>query len=131
MLPSIFAIKISSKNQSCKFCHLCRSNGWRNSVLVHDNARPHVSTLVTEYLQSKRQQVMRQSPYSPDTNLEDFWLFSKLESMRVTTSFDGEDQLRDFLLNSLRSIPKAKFPKLKQKMLEDFDDIIDASGNYV
>ena len=80
-------------NMHSKFAHNSNPLGWRNGCLIHDNARPHVSRMVRDFLQQKRLKTIRQAPYSPDFNLLDRWLFNKLENMRAKQTFQTQDEL--------------------------------------
>lgn len=115
-----------------KFIHVSSHTiGWKNACLIHDNARPHVSRLVNEFLERKRLRCIRQSPYSPDYNLEDFWLFSKLENMRQKRNFSSESELEVFLLEALSSIDSIDFLHQFEKLKLHFQNVIDASGDYL
>jgi len=70
---------------------------WENSVIQHDNARPHVSTATKHFIEEKNGHLLPQAPYSPDTNILDRFLFPKLEMERCETTFSDRDELKEFL----------------------------------
>lgn len=119
------------KNMHSKFSHDSNALGWRNGCLIHDNARPHVSKLVTDFLQQKRLRVIRQAPYSPDYNLLDRWMFNKLENMRAKQNFQTCDELREFLSASLASMNRQTFLGQCEKLKNDLTGVINAYGNYL
>ena len=47
----------------------------RDVMLHHDNAAPHKSAVVTEYLRKERIKLLPHPPYSPDIAPCDFFLF--------------------------------------------------------
>ena len=48
-------------------------------ILLHDNARPHVSMLVKTYLlETLKWKILPHSPYSPDIFLSDYHLFRSM-----------------------------------------------------
>lgn len=118
-------------NMHQKFAHQSQHIGWRNSCLIHDNARPHVAKLVTAFVQKKGMTVRCQAPYSPDFNLEDAWLFSRLENMRANTNFEDSDDLNQFLSEAMQSIPKSEFTKAFEKLKTNFAAVINANGSYI
>ena len=75
------------KNMHQKFSHQANPLSLKNSILIHDNARPHISVKTNEFLQQKRVNLIKQPPYSPNFNLLDRWLFSLLESKRNHIDF--------------------------------------------
>ena len=49
-------------------------------ILLHDNARPHVTKVVKKYLETLKWDVLSH-PYSPDIILSDYWLFRKMQQV--------------------------------------------------
>ena len=76
------------------------SVGWKNSVLVHNNALP-VSRLVRDFLSSKSLKVVRQALYSSNFSFEDFWLYLKLKALQNNHNFKNSEDLKDFLFRAL------------------------------
>jgi len=66
-------------------CLLLAAETWRfhyeqrhdKIILLHDNARPHVSKIVKKYLETLKWNVLPHSPYSPDIAPSDYWLFRR------------------------------------------------------
>jgi hypothetical protein len=114
-----------------KFVHVRPSLGWKNSVLIHDNARPHVSRHTTEFMTSKLLETLPQPAYSPDYNLLDRWMFSLLEKERVLVNFDNEDNLREFLQTTLTGLPKSDFAIQRDRLVKDLYAIADKHGDYL
>ena len=87
--------------------------------------------MVTDFLQQKCLKTIRQVPYSPDFNLLDRWLFSKLENMRAKQSFQTPEELEEFLSTTLRTISKASFTDQSEKLKKDLTAVIEAHGCYL
>src|SRR6185312_2579612 len=68
------------ENKFClKFFRILWRNTVRDVMLHHDNAAPHKSAVVTEYLRKERVKLLLHlhPPYSPDLAPCDFYLFPK------------------------------------------------------
>ena len=64
----------------------------KDMVLLWDNARLHICSRTTTFLEQVKIQQLKQSPYSPDLNICDRFLFRKLKSgMKWITLGSHED----------------------------------------
>lgn len=100
-------------------------------VLMNDNARPHTTRAVSDFLQQKGITPLKQPPYSPDYNILDRWVFSLLEKNRIHRSFDSEDNVKSYVTEQLRSLQNDDISYQFQKLKDDLQLIIDAEGNYL
>ena len=115
-----------------KFSHSGRKSlSWKNSVIIHDNARPHVSRETTSFLTQKKITVWRQPAYSPDFNACDRWLFSFFEMKRLRHEFVDRNDLHEFLRSTLSSIDLSQFICQGERLSDDLSLIISADGNYL
>lgn len=114
-----------------KFVHEQSALGWKDMILIQDNARPHTSVMTTNFIQSKGVRLLKQPPYSPDYNLCDRWLFSTLERQRKDTHFSSGRDLEEFLDKSLRELDKTALQRQWMRLKSDLAAIIDASGDYL
>jgi len=65
-----------------------------NQLLIQfDNARPHVAKKTKEFLEHRGIQTLWQSPYSPDLNLCDRWLFDRLKREMKKITFQDADEV--------------------------------------
>ena len=114
-----------------KFVHERNSLGWKDMILIQDNARPHISKKPTDFLRSKGVRVLKQPPYSPDYNLCDRWLFGTLERKRKKQNFASVHNLEEFLQEALQGLDKAAQERQWVHLKEGLTAIIDASGDYL
>jgi len=54
-------------------------------ILLHNNARPHVTKVIKKYLETLKWCVLPHPPYSPNISPSDYWLFRRIQ--QVTGSF--------------------------------------------
>lgn len=105
---------------------------FENMSLIQDNARPHVSRQTLDFIGQKNIRLLKQPPYSPDTNMCDRFIFPCLEALRANKqNFDGREDLSNFLSNELPNFTANKMRKAFDKMKEDFQKIIDNDGHYL
>jgi len=104
------------------------SQGVRDMLLLHDNARPHVHSNVRNFLQSKGLGEIDHSPYSPDLAPCDFWLFDYIKER-----LDDEpcaETLATSVTNILHSIPATEYHKTFKKYIERLELCVLAEGDY-
>ena len=95
----------------------------QNMQVINDNARPHTVNLTTNILTNKNIKMIKHSPYSPDPNLCNRFVFPRLESIRNRLDFVNTEDLQQFLNDQL--------PTFTRPMKKDLQAIIDAEGCYL
>jgi len=83
-------------------------------MLHHDNAPPHASLLIREFLVKQETIVMPQPPYSPDLAPADFFLFQKLKSTLKGRRFQTVEEIKENSQQDLRPIPQNTFQEAFQ-----------------
>lgn len=96
-----------------------------------DNARPHKSRLTTQFFTERRIQTLWQSPYSPDLNLCDRFLFDWLKRELRKEDFTSHEQVEASALQHLRSLTETTLSRELQRLLDHCDSIIENMGDYV
>ncbi|XP_066123625.1 intron Large complex component GCFC2 isoform X4 [Saccopteryx bilineata] len=71
------------------------------TILLHDNARPHVAQVVKAALQKLEWEVLKHPPYSPDLALTDYHLFRSLSNHMKGVTFDNKEVLKTGSTTSL------------------------------
>lgn len=100
----------------------------RGIQVHHDNARPHVSGIVLDYLCEVKLNVMAHPPYSPDLAPSDFWLFTRLK--RNLSTYPDARSLARAITMELDSIPIEEYQKTFHKWIERMKLCVEHQGNY-
>lgn len=100
-----------------------RTHQWRAGtfILHDDNARPHRSDPVLQFLHGRHARVLDHPPYSPDLAPADFFLFPRVKKELRGIRFDDLDSLEECCDDVLGRITQAEFQeavitKWKQRM---------------
>ncbi|VVC30765.1 Transposase, type 1,Winged helix-turn-helix DNA-binding domain [Cinara cedri] len=95
-------------------------------ILLHDNARPHVSKVVKTYLETLKSDILPHPPYSPDIAPSDFYLF------RVTTHDLTEQHFRSYAeaKNWIDSWIVSKDEQFFQKLPQKWQKVVASDGKY-
>ena len=88
----------------------------KDSLFQTDNARPHSSSLTQDYLAQRGISVVHQSPYSPDLNNGDRYLFGAIKQDLTNEDFDGPEAVGNAIQRSIWQIPEnTLFDQLKKQ----------------
>ena len=74
-----------------------------------DNSRPHTAALTQQYLSASGCQVLPQSPYPPDFNAFDGFLFRRLQDGVRELSFGSSNEGVSHVTRWMRSLPPLYF----------------------
>lgn len=114
---------------------------WRklrqNPIKLHevlwmwDNARPHASRAVTQFFQQRDVTTVFQSPYSPDFNLCDRFIFSWLKSDFAQREFASHTEVEEAATRWARGLSEDSLLNEVQKLIDHCQRVIDCAGDYV
>ena len=107
-----------------------RLPAWEMTI-QHDNARPHVAQLVRNWLENHHVTLLKQPPYSPDTNLMDRYIFRNYECYRRGINFADAEEVRHNFRAYLDSTSEAKLSDEFETFKNHLQKIIEANGCYV
>jgi transposase len=96
-----------------------------------DNARPHSAKMTKEFLERRQVTSVWQSPYSPDLNLCDRFLFRWLKADLGKQVFSNHKEVEEASLQALRLIPEDSLVAEVEKLLAHCQSVIDIAGEYV
>ena len=96
-----------------------------------DNARPHAAKLIQDFLQHRQTRVLWQSPYSPDLNLCDRFLFRWLKSELRKTVFHSAEEVETNSLQVLRSVSEDAMRREVDNLIDHCQLVIEANGDYI
>jgi len=100
-------------------------------ILMHDNARPHVAETIISHVNRNQYKLLKQAPYSPDTNLCDRLVFPAMEMKRSHTLLLGKNAVNTFISEFLADFSITGFFNAKQALLRDLHKIVENDGEYL
>ena len=100
-------------------------------ILHYDNARPHTSQKVFDYLRSHNIEKAPHPPFSPDIAPSDFFLFGHVKFLLTGKSFRTEEDLFVAINEILMSIPKNFLMDAFSNWEKRLDAVISSKGNYL
>lgn len=66
----------------------------KGPILLHDNARPHVSQITVQKLNELSVEVLPHPPYSPDLSPTDYHFFKHFDNFLTGRTFANHDQAK-------------------------------------
>ena len=118
------------KNAVVKFRKDRRRISLKDILWIHDNARPHSSVLTSDFFATKNMTLVKQSPYSPDLNQCDRWLFKYLKKTLKEQQFTDLCGVVDYASSVLRQISADKLRNEYFKYISHCEHVIQAHGDY-
>lgn len=106
---------------------LWKEKSWK---LHHDNAPPHTSILVRNFLDKNNTSLIEQPPYSPDLAPCDFFLFPKMKKALKGKHFETIEEIKAKSLEQLNDVPKEAFQKCFEDLKKRWHKCILSDGNY-
>ena len=76
----------------------------KNLMLMWDNARPHAAAETRDFLTQRDMEQVKQSPYSPDLNLCDRFLFRKLKHLLRDDLFRTHEEATSAVQRAMKMI---------------------------
>lgn len=97
----------------------------------HDNARPHVAATTKSFLERREVTVIKQSPYSPDLNLCDRWMFKELKQGLRKLNFHDSQEIQMKAFELFRQIPRERFRRQLELLRDHCVSVIRENGDYI
>ena len=101
------------------------------TILLHENARPHVAQVVKAALQELEWEVLQHSPYSPDLASMDYYLFRSLSNHVRGVTFDIEKDLKNWLNKFFDIRPGDFWRNSIDKLVERWKEVVNSNGEYI
>ena len=101
------------------------------TLLMHDNARPHVAKSVQDFLSERDVVLLKQPAYSPDTNLMDRSVFRNFETFRRDIVYENVAHLTSSLKTFFSQITADQLNREFTALKSDIEQIIDNGGDYL
>lgn len=102
----------------------------KGPILLHDNARPHVSRIVVQKLHELGYETLPHPPYSPDLAPTDFHFFKHLEHFLKNKEFKNQCHIETAFKDFISSKNPDFFQIGINKLLSRWQKCIDSNGAY-
>ena len=99
--------------------------------LQMDNARPHSSAATSKFIEDRGVDLVWQSPYSPDFNLCDRFLFNSMKKELRKHSFQSEVEVEEAALRFLRQLSEQRLHDEVDELYDHCQTVINEGGAYV
>ncbi|QQP34820.1 Uncharacterized protein FKW44_022845 [Caligus rogercresseyi] len=103
----------------------------KDCLLMWGNARPHTATDTREFLTRRDVEPVKQSPYSPDLNLCDRFLFQKLKHLHREDEFGVHKEATLAVQWVMRRVSEDELYDQLRKLRGHCHDVIAVGGDYV
>ena len=101
------------------------------TILLHDNARPHVAQVVKAALQELEWEVLQHLPYSPDLAPTVYYLFRSLSNHMRGVTFDNEEDLKNRRNKFFDIRPGDFWRNGIDKLVERWEEVVNSNGEYI
>uniref|UniRef100_A0A5S6QCN6 Mos1 transposase HTH domain-containing protein n=1 Tax=Trichuris muris TaxID=70415 RepID=A0A5S6QCN6_TRIMR len=102
----------------------------KGSILLHDNARPHVSKIVARKLAELWYETLSHPPYLPDLSTTDYHLFKHLELFLRGKTFPNEEAAKQTFRDFINSRSPGFYISGIQKLVSRWRRCADCDGAY-
>ena len=75
--------------------------------------------------------IIKQSPYSPDLNQCDRWVFKDLKKHLRQYGYSSAEEIQEKTLQFMRQLPPERFPLEIQRFHKHCKSVIECRGDYV
>lgn len=99
-------------------------------ILLHDNARPHVSKATSDALTRKRWEVLEHPAYSPDLSPCDFHIFGPLKKFLKGQPFRSDEEVKTAVRDWFKGQPKSFFADGIQRLPKQWDKCREINGDF-
>jgi histone-lysine N-methyltransferase SETMAR len=100
-------------------------------VFRQDNARPHVSKMTQQKINTLNWEILDQPPYSPDLAPSDYHLFRSLQNHLNSKKFERFEEVNDAILAYFESKPRSFYKVGIKKLVTRWETVIESNGNYI
>ena len=110
---------------------LKRPHGQGQTILLHNNSRPHVAQVIKAALQELKWEVLQHPPYSPDFAPTDYYLFCSLLNHMWGVTFNNEEDLKNWLNKFFNTRPGDFWWNDIDKLVERWEEVVNSNGEYI
>lgn len=102
----------------------------RGPILLHDNARPHVSQITVQKLNALKVEVLPHPPYSPDLSPTDYHLFKHFDNFLTGRTFANQDQAKMAFVDFIESRAPNFFADGINRLVARWQKCDESNGAY-
>ncbi|QQP50092.1 Uncharacterized protein FKW44_010979, partial [Caligus rogercresseyi] len=100
----------------------------KDCLLMWENARPHTATDTREFLTRRDVEPVKQSPYSPDLNLCERFLFWKLKHLLRDDEFGGHEEATLAVQRAMRRVSEDELYDQLRKLRDTATTSLQSEG---
>ena len=101
------------------------------TILLHDNARPHVAQVVKAALQELEWEVFQHPPSSLDLAPTDYYLFYSLSNHMRGVTFDNKEDLKNWLNKFFDTRPGDFWRNGIDQFGREGEEVVNSNGEYI
>lgn len=102
----------------------------RKVILLHDNARPHISSIVKQTLSDMDWEILPHPAYSPDIAPSDFHLFRSMAHSLADMHFKSYEDVQKWLTNWIDTKEKSFYKRGISKLPDLWEKVVLNGGKY-
>lgn len=102
----------------------------KGPILLHDNARPHVSRIVANKLAELKYEVLPHPPYSPDLSPTDYHFFRHLDQFLRDKKFTNQEQVKNDIESFIETQEPIFFKNGINKLVSRWQKCVEHNGAY-
>ena len=101
------------------------------TILLHNNDRPHVIQVIKAALQELKWEVLQYLPYSLDFAPTDYYLFCSLSNHMRGVTFNNKEDLKNWLHKFFDTRPRDFGRNSIDKLVERWKEVVNSNREYI
>ncbi|KOC60779.1 Histone-lysine N-methyltransferase SETMAR, partial [Habropoda laboriosa] len=102
----------------------------KGPIVLHDNARPHISQITVQNLNTLKYETLPHSPYLPDLSLTDYHFFKHLNHFLNEKTFMNQETVENAFKQLIVTKPPNFYKNGIQKLLTNLKKCVESNGSY-
>ena len=102
----------------------------KGPILLHDNARPHISQTTVRKLNELSVEILPYPPYSPDLSPTDYHFYKHFDNFLIGRIFVNQDQAKTAFVDFLESRGPNFYQDEINRLVKRWQKCTDCNGTY-